>query len=108
MLPFPTEMIGAFGDDRFTELFYIGTIFASSLCQTTIALLVRRDPSLAKYPGGITDAWRLNAVGSTFALAAAFGVSALVPGVDYYSLLLLVVPPWIARTRYRGQVQDGD
>jgi uncharacterized membrane protein len=108
VLPFPTELIGAFGDDEFTALLYIGTIFASSLCLTALTLLVRANPGLASHPGAITDARRFTAVGSTVALAAAFALTALVPAVGYYSILLLAVPPQLARLRYRHRDQDGE
>ncbi|GAB3007878.1 DUF1211 domain-containing protein [Amycolatopsis acidiphila] len=106
VLPFPTEMIGAFGDDRFTELFYIGTVFASSLCLTAMTLVVRADPQLVKHPGAITDSWRFSSVGSTVALGCAFALTAFVPGVDYYSILLLVVPAQLDRIRYRRRAHE--
>jgi uncharacterized membrane protein len=102
VLPFPTEMVGAFGEDRFTVLFYIGTILASSVCQTVMLLIIRHDPQVAKHPAGITDQWRFNAIGSTVALVAAFVLAALGPAVSYFAILLLVVPPLIARLRYRS------
>jgi uncharacterized membrane protein len=108
VLPFPTELIGGFADEKFTMLFYTGTILASSLCQTVMLLLIRRDHGIAKYPGGITDSWRLDAVGSTIALAVAFVLIALVPAVGYYAILLVAVPPMIARIRYGRPGQDGE
>lgn len=106
VLPFPTEMIGAFGDDQFTQLFYIGTVFASSLCLSVLALIVRADPRLARHPGAISDAWRFNSIASVVALGLAFALTALVPAVSYYSLLLLMVPPQLARLRYGKQAHD--
>jgi uncharacterized membrane protein len=102
VLPFPTEMVGAFGEDRFTVLFYIGTILASSVCLTIMALIIRHNPELAKHPGGIDDQWRFNSVGTSIALAAAFVLAAAVPAVSYFAILLLLVPPLIARVRYRS------
>ena len=32
VLPFPTEMIGGYGDDWFTAVLDVGTILASSIC----------------------------------------------------------------------------
>ncbi|MTD53928.1 TMEM175 family protein [Amycolatopsis pithecellobii] len=100
VLPFPTEMVGAFGTDEFTVLFYIGATLVSSAFLSAILLLVRSNPELAKEPGRISDAWRLDAVGSTIALAAAFLLALLVPAVNYFALLLLIIPPQIVRIRY--------
>ena len=100
-LPFPTEMIGGFGSDHFTTMFYIGTILASSLCQTIMVLIVRSDQNVAKSPDAITDRWRMNAIGSTVALAVALLLVALIPTVGYFAILLLVLPPVLARARHR-------
>jgi uncharacterized membrane protein len=100
VLPFPTEMVGAFGEEQFAILFYIGTILANSLCQMVMTLIIRHDPDVAKTPGGITDQWRFNSIGSTVALAVAFMLVALVPAVSYFPILLLAVPPLIARAWY--------
>jgi uncharacterized membrane protein len=101
VLPFPTEMIGGFGTDHFTTMFYIGTILASSICQMVMMLIVRRDQSVAKSPDAISDRRLVNTIGSTVALAAALLLVALVPAVSYFAILLLLVPSVLTRVRYR-------
>ncbi|WP_236788226.1 TMEM175 family protein [Amycolatopsis sp. GM8] len=99
-LPFPTEMIGAFGTDHFTTVLYVGATLFSSAMLSAMLLLIRGNPELTAHPGGITDRWRMDSVGSTLALVVGFVLVLLVPAASYYVLLLLAVPPQIARIRY--------
>ncbi|WP_326834219.1 TMEM175 family protein [Amycolatopsis rhabdoformis] len=101
VLPFPTELAGQFGTQRFPTMFYIGTIFLSSACQTALVLIVRRDPAVALRPGSVTDRRLANNVLSTAALGIAFVIGAIRPELGYYAILLLVIPPIIAR-RFDG------
>ncbi|MEN3265153.1 MAG: potassium channel family protein [Pseudonocardia sp.] len=78
VLPFPTEMIGGYVDDWFTAVLYVGTILASSICLTVLALMIHG-------PVGASGA-----VSTTTILVVAFVLMALVPGVTYFALLLLV------------------
>lgn len=103
VLPFPTEMVGAFGTDPFTVALYVGATLVSSALLSSMLLVIRRNPELAREPGGISDRWQLDSVGSTVALAVAFVLVLLVPVVSYWALLLLAVPPRIARLRYPQQ-----
>jgi uncharacterized membrane protein len=100
VLPFPTELVGGFGGDRFTAMFYIGTILAGSACQTVMVLIIRRDENLARSPHSISDRWWMNAIGTTVALAAALLLAGLVPAIGIYALLLATLPPVIAHLRY--------
>ncbi|MGH3796974.1 MAG: TMEM175 family protein [Pseudonocardiaceae bacterium] len=106
VLPFPTEMVGAFGVDRFTVLFYIATILASSVCQTIMVLIVRGDANVARSPSSISDRWRATAIGSTVALAVALLLAGLVPGVGYFAILLVGLPPLITRQWYARRGTD--
>lgn len=99
VLPFPTQMIAGFDHDYFTPLFYVGTVFASSLFQTAMVLIIRRNPDVAKSPDSISDARLQNSVGSTVALALALLLDATVPAIGYYSLFLLLVPGNVIRIR---------
>ncbi len=101
VLPFPTELVGAFGNSQFTLLFYIGTILAGSVCQSAMALIIRGDQNVARSPDSISDRWRMDMLGTTGALAAALLVAAVVPGAGFYSLLLLGLPPHFVRWWYR-------
>jgi uncharacterized membrane protein len=81
VLPFPTQMIGAYGEDPFTPILYIGTILASSICLTVLAFIIRRGVDVS------------GAVSTTGLLVIAFVLAALVPGVRYFALLLLLLSP---------------
>jgi uncharacterized membrane protein len=83
-LPFSTEMVGAYGDDRFTVLLYVGSVLASSACLTALGVAARG----RLVPG---------ALGATGPLTVAFLLVLLVPGVGYASLLLLLVSPLVER-----------
>jgi uncharacterized membrane protein len=104
VLPFPTEMVGGFGADRFTCLFYLGTMVANSGCLTALTAVVRRNPELTGDRGEVSDRRWFDAVGSTVALAAAFVVAAVVPGVGYFAILLLLVPNIVARLTRSARV----
>jgi uncharacterized membrane protein len=107
VLPFPTEMIGAFGSDQFTVGLYIGTVLASFICQLAVILIVRGTPELAKIHPGVSDQQRFASVFNTVILVVAFALVALVPGVGYFALLLLVLTPVVSRLRYRRPLADG-
>ena len=99
VLPFPTAMIAGFGDDPFTPLLYIGTVFVVSACLTMLALVVHRNPDLRAED--LPERQLFSFVATTASLVVAFGL-ALIPGVRYLALLMLFVPPVIARVRYRA------
>jgi uncharacterized membrane protein len=92
-LPFSTEMVGAYGDDRFTVLLYVGSVLASSACLTALSVAARG----RLVPG---------ALGVTGTLTAAFLLAALMPGVGYASLLLLLVAPLVQRLWGRWRSDD--
>ena len=93
ILPFVTEMIGGYGNDRFTVLLYIGMVLASSACLTALGVVARG----RLVPG---------ALGATGPLAVAFLLVLLVPGVGYASLLLLLVSPLVQRLWRRWRPYD--
>lgn len=85
VLPFPTEMVGAFPDDPFTLRFYVGTLFVSSALLTIMTVLVERSrPSHAPT--------RPTGSGATACLfLVAFVATLVAPGLSYWPLLLLFV-----------------
>jgi uncharacterized membrane protein len=97
LLPFPTQLIGAYPPDRFTTVFYLGTLLAGSLCHTTLALIVRRDPRVraGAEPPSVESLG--NFVLSTVVFALAVVVAFIEPGLGYYALLLLFFPSMISR-----------
>jgi uncharacterized membrane protein len=92
-LPFSTEMVGAYGDDRFTVLLYVGSVLASSACLSALGAAVRG----RLVPG---------ALGATGPLTVAFLLVLLVPGVGYASLLLLLASPLVERLWRRWRPHD--
>lgn len=99
VLPFATQLVGAFGTDKFTCLLYIGTMVVNGACQAVMTWTVRSRPGLAK-EGGISDRWLFNSVGSPIAMAVAFLLAAVFPAVNYFGILLLMAPPLLARVVY--------
>jgi uncharacterized membrane protein len=99
VLPFPTAMTAGFGDDPFAPLLYIGTVLAASACLTTLVLVVHRNPELRD--DDLSERQIFNSVATTASLVVAFGI-AFIPGVRYFALLMLFVPPLIDRFRYRA------
>jgi uncharacterized membrane protein len=103
VMPFPTQMVGAFGTDKFTCLFYIGTMLANSLCLTALVAKVRGNPELTGDPDAISDSWWIDSVGATVSLAVALPLAAFVPGVSYFAILLLLAPGIAARLSRPGK-----
>ncbi|WP_245606984.1 TMEM175 family protein [Pseudonocardia spinosispora] len=97
ILPFPTEIAGAYSNDRFSVLFYVGTILASTACQCALTMIVRLNPETASSSSAISDRWMINSLASTSVLAIAFVVAVLWPNLGYYALLLLMIPSHFAR-----------
>jgi uncharacterized membrane protein len=95
VLPFPTELIGAYATERFTALFYLGTLLASGLSHTALMLIVRRDPQVRGGAEPVPDESYWNSVASTAVFALAVVVALIRPGYGYYALLLLVFPSMI-------------
>ena len=85
VMPFPTEMVGAFPEDPFTLHLYVGTLFASSALLTLMSVLVARsrpvhDRALARRAGSGSTAILLLVI-----LAVTFAA----PHWNYWPLLLL-------------------
>ncbi len=92
-LPFPTGMIGTYGSDQFTVIFYISTILVSSACQSTLILYISRKPEIQDDENPLRLPHVANAVSATGLMAIALLLSALVPALNYWSLLALMLSP---------------
>lgn len=100
-LPFPTEMVGVFPSDKFLTAFYIGTVLASSSCQSAMSVILLAQRRHREDANTITDRFVFASVASTIMIVVAM---ALIPfGVSYYGLLLLMLAPQITRLRYRNR-----
>jgi uncharacterized membrane protein len=99
VLPFPTQLIGAYESQPFTVLFYLGTLLAGSLCHTALLVIVRRDPEVHGDAEPVSAEWTRSFTVSTGIFALAVVVACVRPGFGYYVLLLLALQPLITRRR---------
>lgn len=91
VLPFPTEMIGAFGDDRFVSSFYVLNILGSVLCQLAMMLILRAHPELLTDSGQSLQRSLVSTLATVCCLVLALALGLFVPSLQYYSLLLLLL-----------------
>ncbi|MFF1693328.1 TMEM175 family protein [Streptomyces sp. NPDC058257] len=105
VLPLPTEMIGAFGRDRFVASFYYAVLLASMVCRWAMLRILKSSPGLLDEGDGpetrrrIEDSYTESYL-NVIALVVAFALALAVPVLQYYSLLLLLVA---GRARLRGR-----
>ncbi|SEP00920.1 TMEM175 family protein [Amycolatopsis saalfeldensis] len=97
VLPFPTQIVGAFQTSRFAVLFYIGTVLVNSLCYTAMVLVIRRSPEVHGDADPIDDQGMANSMLTSGAFLVAFIVGAIWPHLGYWALLLVAASQWIAR-----------
>ncbi|WP_260634597.1 TMEM175 family protein [Streptomyces angustmyceticus] len=97
VLPLPTEMIAAFGRNRFVAGFYYATLLAGMVCRVVMLRILKTIPGLLdeddQEPGKLQESYTesyLNALSLVLALVLALAV----PVLQYYSLLLLLLPRW--------------
>ncbi|MFF7607639.1 TMEM175 family protein [Streptomyces parvulus] len=103
VLPLPTEMIGAFGGDRFVAAFYYAVLLVGMVCRLAMLRLLKSNPGMVEGDG--EEARRriahlyTDSCGNVIAMVASFALALAVPVLQYYSLLLLLLP---GRTRFMG------
>jgi uncharacterized membrane protein len=93
VIPFPTEMVGAYGGDRFTVGLYIGTILVANAFMTAMALTAHRDPAVASETDPLTIQYVIASATATLLLLCALILALTVPAVNYWALLLLLLSP---------------
>ena len=100
-LPFVTEMIAVYGDQKLAEGLYIGTIAASSASVSLLTLHVTRTPALRVETDADPQLSATPSIVNTLILLVALVVALVIPGVDYYALLLLLlatpISNWLSR-----------
>lgn len=93
VLPFPTEMVGAYSEDPFTLRFYVATLLVSSALLSWMTVLISRTLGPADRAG-------LRAMsfgGTTLALVVVFVVTLVAPQLGYWPILLLFLSPVLDR-----------
>lgn len=93
VLPFPTEIVGAFRSDRFTAGLYTGTILALSITQTAITWMVRGHKELENPDDPVGNRELMGSLLLTGLTVVAFLLASLVPGVNFYAMFLLLLSP---------------
>ncbi|HWD77237.1 MAG TPA: TMEM175 family protein [Kribbella sp.] len=97
VLPFTTEIIGAFDSDRFVAGLYIGTILVLSICQSGLAVMVRGHKELETPDNPVSDRELVGSLVLTGFTVLAFLLGSLVPGINFYAMLLLLLPSAVMR-----------
>jgi uncharacterized membrane protein len=101
LLPFATQVAAVYGQDRLAIATYIGTMTLSSLCLSTLSLLLWLRPGLRRAGSGDGEATPTAALVTSGAFLLSLLVGVLFPGLGYAALLLLLlqVPAlrWAAR-----------
>jgi uncharacterized membrane protein len=101
VLPFPTEMVGVYGGDPFTAGFYIGTVLLASACQTGLDVIIRRDPGVASEENPMGPETLTASAAATVLLAVALVLALAVPGLNYWTLLVLFLSPALEKVWLR-------
>ncbi|MCA1222354.1 TMEM175 family protein [Streptomyces sp. 8L] len=105
VLPLPTEMIGAFGRDRFVAGFYYATVLATMVCRLGMLATLKSAPGLLEERGRVAgrrvEEVYADSYVNVIALVVAFAIALAVPELQYYSLLLLVLPSRMVLRRGR-------
>jgi uncharacterized membrane protein len=91
VIPFPTQLIAAYGKDPGAMALYIGVLFVSCACLCVLSVHVSRTPSVQR-PGLPPAAFSpAGAVSTTVWCAVAFALALASSTVNYYALLLLLL-----------------
>lgn len=101
VIPFTTEMTSSYADDRFTASLYVGTIMVACLCQFAMILVARARPDFTREETEGFDRLVFGSVVASAALVLAFVLVALVPGIGYWPMLLLVLNSPLERLHKR-------
>ncbi|ASY33572.1 DUF1211 domain-containing membrane protein [Streptomyces sp. CLI2509] len=107
LLPLPTEMIGAFGGrDRVVASFYYAVLLVGMVCRLAMLKILKGNPDMVE--GDEEETRRRTAYLYTdscvnvIATVVAFAVALAVPALQYWSLLLLLLPGRVRFTGRRG------
>jgi uncharacterized membrane protein len=90
-LPLPTEMISQFTTGPVTVAIYVGTMAASSLTVTGVALLVRRHPLIELEDNPVEGRKIFGTVVATAGFVVALLLGVFVPAINFYGLFILLL-----------------
>lgn len=103
VLPFPTELVGAFPGDGFTSGLYYVNVLAGVVFQTGMVVVLKRDPGLLRDPERDLGRILTGSVVTIAVLVVALVIDLAVPALRYYSLLLLLTTPHLERLLRRRE-----
>jgi uncharacterized membrane protein len=87
VLPFPAEMVGAYGDDPVVLVLYVGVLVVSAIALALMAVALRRTGGEGAPGRAVVE----QVVGNAVCLAVALVLVVTVPGVGFWPLLLLLL-----------------
>jgi uncharacterized membrane protein len=96
-LPVATAMVGAMGTDPLQLTVYIGTLLASSLVSLAMVLWLRRRPDLLAADTSLAAVRITPVVIASGLFALALVLAVVVPGVEYWAMLVLLLNPVLDR-----------
>lgn len=99
-LPLPTALT-SFNTDAVAVAVYIGTMALSSIVLTAITFLVRGNPALEDENNPIASSTVRGSAWITVEFLAALLLGSLVPVINYWALLLLLLAPLLKPIRSR-------
>jgi uncharacterized membrane protein len=91
VLPLPTEMVSQFRTSSVTVGIYIGTMAASSLTLTAMTLMIRKHPQLELEENPMPGREVFSGAVSTIGFVVALIVGVLVPAINFYALLIILL-----------------
>ncbi|MEO7124168.1 MAG: TMEM175 family protein [Lacisediminihabitans sp.] len=91
VLPLPTEMISQFKTSPASVGLYIGTMAVSSLAVTSMVLLIRRHAKIELTENPVTSSATSGSVISTILFFVALLIGVLIPAVNFFALLILLL-----------------
>ncbi len=97
VLPFPTELIAAYGKERGAMALYIGVLLVNTACLSVLSVHVSHTPSIQRSGVPEADFSPAAAVSATAWCAVALAVAVAFTTVNYYALLLLLLAGPTAR-----------
>lgn len=91
VLPLPTEMVSQFRTSPLSVGVYIGTMAAGSLTLTAMTLLIRKHPRLEPEANPMPGREVFSSAVSTIGFFIALIVGVLVPAINFYALLIILL-----------------